>query len=149
METYLGQEIITPRRERLVTIALQTAGGQGDDDDGALEAGFVAEVVLVCDHCRRLLLATATVRSPICWAGCAVLAPKHADPVHALQPPDLLGGFQPVHDGQLDVHEHQMEAALPPFRDRFAPVLCALPADFEALHEGFEQFQVDDVVFND
>ena len=41
-----------------------------------------------------------------------------------------------------------MEAAAPPFGDGFAAVHGGLPAHFEPLHEGFEEAEVDGVVFD-
>lgn len=69
--------------------------------------------------------------------------------VDPLQPPNLLGGSQPVHHRQLDVHEHEVEAALPPLLYRLTAVHRRVPAHLEPLHEGLEQSQVDDVVFDD
>lgn len=45
--TYLSQEVITPRRQCLVTVALQRASGQGDDDDWRLEQIHILELVLL------------------------------------------------------------------------------------------------------
>ena len=41
-----------------------------------------------------------------------------------------------------------MEASTSPFGDGFPPVHCGMPANFQAFHEGFEKFEVDDVVFD-
>ena len=53
---------------------------------------------------------------------------KHANIIHPLQPTNLLRRLQPAHDGQLDIHEHEVEAALPPLVDGFAAVDGGLPA---------------------
>ena len=42
-----------------------------------------------------------------------------------------------------------MEPTLPPLGDRFLSIHSSVPPDFESLHEGFQEFQVDDVIFND
>jgi len=42
-----------------------------------------------------------------------------------------------------------MEASGAPFCDGFFAVHGGLPAYFEALHECFEKFEIDDVVFDD
>lgn len=42
-----------------------------------------------------------------------------------------------------------MEPALPPLLDGFFAVLRGCPADFQPFHEGFEEFEVDHVVFDD
>ena len=73
---------------------------------------------------------------------------EDTDAVEALEAADLARGFKPVHDGELDVHEHQMKAALPPLGHGVFAVHGGLPAHLEALHEGFEELEVDDVVFD-
>ena len=42
-----------------------------------------------------------------------------------------------------------MEATSPPLVDCFTPVHSGLPSYFETLHEGFEKFEIDDVVLDD
>jgi hypothetical protein len=45
--TYLGQKVITTRRQCFVSVALQRACCQGDNDDGALEQFPIAELILL------------------------------------------------------------------------------------------------------
>ena len=42
-----------------------------------------------------------------------------------------------------------MKSTLTPFRDCFAAIHGSVPAHFKALHECFEEFEVDNVVFDD
>ena len=69
--------------------------------------------------------------------------------IQPLQPPDLFRGVQAVHHGELDIHEHQVEAAGAPFGHGFSPVHGCVPAHLQAFHECFEKSEVDDVVFDD
>ena len=136
---YLCQEIVTPRSKRLVTIALQRAGCERDDDDRALEHVSIPELVVVAE----LGALEPVVR------GLACAAAEDADAIDALQPADLLGGLETVHDGELDIHQHQVEAACAPLCHSFLAVHRSLPAHLETLHERTQHTQVDDVVFDD
>lgn len=42
-----------------------------------------------------------------------------------------------------------MEAAFPPLGNGFPAIHGGVPPDFQALHEGFEKFEVDDIIFDD
>lgn len=82
--------------------------------------------------------------------GClAAPAAKDTDAVDALEPPNLFGRLQTVHDGQLNVHEHQMETSCFPFCHGLLSVHRSLPSDLETLHESSENSQVNDVVLHD
>lgn len=41
-----------------------------------------------------------------------------------------------------------MEAAFSPLSNSFPAVHGGLPPDFQTLHEGFEEFEVDDIIFD-
>ena len=149
--TYLGQEIIAARRQRLVTITLQTARRQSHDDDGTLEEGEVMEIVLLLE--RQVgspvqLLRGLGGRTGRAGASRRRLG-KHSDAVQTFESADLLGSIQPVHHGQLDVHQDEMEPSLAPFSHRLFSVSGTLPPHAESLHEGFQQPLVDDVVLHD
>lgn len=75
-------------------------------------------------------------------------AAEDTNAVHPLKSPDLLGRFQTIHDGQLDVHQHQMKTPSPPFGHRLFSIHCSLPSHFETLHERTQNSQIDYVVLH-
>jgi hypothetical protein len=126
-----------------VSVALQRTSRKCDNDDGTLEKPLVAQPVTF----NQLILGLAVLTKP--GVGClAATTTKDANAVHALQPSNLLCCFQAVHDGELNVHKHQMETTCFPFCHCFFSVHRPLPPHLQALHEGSQDSQVDNVVFH-
>jgi len=62
-------------------------------------------------------------------------AAEDANVIYALEASNLLCRFEARHDGQLNVHEHQMETAGSPLSHGFPPIDGTLPAHFETPNE--------------
>lgn len=136
-----------------MSVTLQRTRRQGHDDDGALEQIRVDEVVLLLwflDYTFAWVISAINHHGPIgsffkCWR----VAPSvDADAVHPFQSSNLFGGIQTVHDRQLNIHQHQVEATFAPFVDSDLAIDGSGPPNLQTLEESFEKAEIDVVVLN-
>jgi hypothetical protein len=121
-----------------VSVTLQTTRSKCDDDDGTLEQAAIKRQLIVLLVFRFLFLAFASV-----WGNSGA---EDTNSVGSLETTNLFCCFQAVHDGHLDIHKHQMEAASSPFVDSDLTVQSSAPSDLQTLHEGLQKSQVDYIV---
>lgn len=133
-----------------MSVTLQAASCQCDDDHRTPEQRQVRQSIFFTESAletwplpRRGGRSTRGTRTTGGRLG------ENTNSVQPFQPTDLLGGVQSVHDGQLDIHQHQVKPTLPPFAHRLFAVGCALPAHTQSLHKRFQKLLIDDVIFND
>src|ERR1700712_4378428 len=140
MITYLCQEIIAASSQCLVTIALQITRRQCNDNNRTLEqTARVAQFILFIDLFlfRRV------------WCDIARTAAQYANMIHSFQPSDLPCSFQAAHDGQLNVHQDEMETTLSPLLYSFTTIDCCGPMHLQSTYKLFKEFHVDHVIFDD
>lgn len=134
-------------------IALETTRRQSHDDDWTFEKRRVLKAIVTLWWYALAALLFFTFRDGFDAVGegrrGGRAVAKDTNPVDSLESSDLFCSVQAIHHGQLDIHEDQVEATLSPFVDRLSAVHGCMPPYFQTLHESFEEFEVDDVVFDD
>lgn len=120
-----------------MSVTLKGTGCECHNDDRAFEVMQIIETIFVVQLERELLL------------GCGRHRREDANRVDALQSANLAGGLETIHHWELNIHEDQVKATGAPLLNSFSSVHGCLPAYLEALDKGFEQLQIDGVVFDD
>lgn len=148
--TNLGQEIIAASSQCFVSVTLQAASCQCDNNYRTPEQRQIRQTIFfterALDAWPLLWRRSGGIRGTGTTGSCLG---KDANSIQSFQPADLLGGIQSVHDGELNIHQHQVKPALSPFAHRLLAVRRALPPHAQSLHERFEKLLVDNVVLHD